>query len=82
MTRSPVLCVQICKIFSGLTTEIFTDADTFEVKCPTGAPADTKVFTLPCTMHLLVACHLLVHLIFSWFRARSPLWHAIAARAN
>jgi len=43
---------QICKIFSGLTTEIFTDADTFEVKCPTGAPADTKARLIGATLLL------------------------------
>lgn len=41
---------QICKIWSGLGTELFTDADKFEVKCPDGADAAKKAQLIASTL--------------------------------
>lgn len=43
---------QICKIFRGLGTELFTDADTFEVKCPEDADANDKARLIGATLIL------------------------------
>jgi len=41
---------QICKIWSGLGTELFTDADKFEVKCPDGSDAAKKAQLIASTL--------------------------------
>jgi len=41
---------QICKIWAGLGKELFTDADTFEVKCPDDATPDDKAILLAATL--------------------------------
>merc|ERR1712196_494393 len=41
---------QICKVWSGLTNELFTDVDTFEVKCPDNSSADTKARLIGATL--------------------------------
>merc|ERR1712139_326000 len=43
---------QICKIWSGLATELFTDADTFEVKAPDGSSWQQKSRLIGATLLL------------------------------
>lgn len=43
---------QICKVWSGLTNELFTDVDTFEVKCPDGSDEGTKARMIGATLML------------------------------
>ena len=43
---------QICKIWTGLGQELFSDADTFECKVPDGADRDAKVRVIAATLLL------------------------------
>merc|ERR1711998_453630 len=43
---------QICKIWSGLGTELFTDADTFEMKAPEGSNWESKTRLIGATLLL------------------------------
>jgi len=43
---------QICKVWSGLTTELFTDADTFECKCPDNSDSSAKARIIASTLLL------------------------------
>lgn len=43
---------QITKLWTGLGQELFTDADTFEVKCPEAADVETKVRLIGATLLL------------------------------
>merc|ERR1711865_48708 len=46
----PPAKAQICKIWSGFTSELFTDADTFEVKCPDDADHVKKAVLIGTTL--------------------------------
>ena len=43
---------QITKVWTNMTTELFTDADTFEVKCPDGADEADKARLISATLML------------------------------
>jgi len=41
---------QITKVWAGMVNELFTDADTFELKCPEGSDAQTKARLIGATL--------------------------------
>jgi len=43
---------QICKVWAGLTNAMFTDVDTFEVKCPDNSTGETKARLIASTLLL------------------------------
>jgi len=47
---TPPAKAQICKIFGGLATELFTDADTFELKAPDDSTPDNKAALIASTL--------------------------------